>query len=73
VEPTTPCATKTTKEEKAINQQVIGDRRFFTGRGSIRRSVSSANSSQVSTPRRGGSSKNFTMGGKDPTIRLPEF
>jgi hypothetical protein len=73
VEPTTPCATNTTEEEKVVNQQVISGRRIFAGRGSSRRSASSASSSQVSTLRGDGSSTNFTMAGHDPTIRLPEF
>jgi hypothetical protein len=68
--------TKTYEEEKLVNQQVISGRRIFTGRGSSgnsRRSVSSTSSSQVSTPRGGGSTTKFTMAGQDPTIRLPEF
>jgi hypothetical protein len=76
VEPTTPCATKTSEEEKSVNQQVISGRRIFTGRGSSgnsSKSVSSTSSIQVSTPCRGGSTTNFTMAGQDPTIRLPEF
>jgi hypothetical protein len=59
------------EEEKPVNHQVISGRRIFTGRGSSRRSASLASSSQVSTPHGGGSSANFTMVGKDPTIRLP--
>jgi hypothetical protein len=73
VEPTTPCATKTSEEEKPINQQVISGRRFFIGHGSSSRSASSTSSSQVSTLREGGRSKNFTMEEQDPTIRLPDF
>jgi hypothetical protein len=73
VKPTTPCATKTSKEEKSVNQHVISGRRIFTRRGSSgnsSRSVSSETSSQVS---KGGSTTNFTMKIQDPTIRLPEF
>jgi hypothetical protein len=73
VEPTTPCVTKTTQEEKVVNQQVISGRVIFSGCGSNSRSVSSTSTSQVSTPRGGGRSTNFTMLGQDPTIRLPEF
>jgi hypothetical protein len=73
VEPTTPCVTKTSEEEKLVNQQVISGRIIFTGHGSSRRSESSTSSSQVSTPRGGGSLENFTIVGEDPTIRLPEF
>jgi hypothetical protein len=73
VEPTTPCATNTTEEEKAVNQQVISGKIIFPGRGSNSKSASSTSSSQVSTPRGGGSSTNFTMEGKDPTIKLSEF
>jgi hypothetical protein len=76
VEPTTPCATKTNEGRKMVNQQVISGRSIFTGRGSngiSSKSLSSTHSSQVSTPRRGGSSINFTMARLDPTIRLPEF
>jgi hypothetical protein len=73
VEPTTPCTTNITEKEKAVNQQVISGRRFFSGRGSSRKSVSSTSSSQVYTPRGGGSSTNFTMAGQYPTIKLPEF
>jgi hypothetical protein len=29
MEPTTPCATKTSEEEKLVNQQVISGRRIF--------------------------------------------
>jgi hypothetical protein len=73
VKPTTPCATKTSKEEKSVNQHVISGRRIFTRRGSSgnsSRSVSSETSSQVS---KGGSTTNFTMKIQDPTIRLPKF
>jgi hypothetical protein len=76
VEPTTPCVTKTSKEEKLVNQQVIRGRRTFTGHGSSGKSsrrVSSKSSSQLSTPCGGGSKTNFTMEGQDSTIRLPEF
>jgi hypothetical protein len=76
VEPITPCATKTSEEEKPVNQQVISGRMIFTGCGSTRnssRSVSSSSSSQLSTSHEGGSITNFTMEGQDPTIRLPEF
>jgi hypothetical protein len=55
---------------------VISGRRILVGSGSSgnsRINISSTSSSQVSTPHRGGSTKNFTMEGKDPTIRLPEF
>jgi hypothetical protein len=65
--------TKTSEEEKPVNQQVISGRIIFTGCGSSSRSASSTSSSQVSTPCGGGSSTNFTMEGQDPTIRLPEF
>jgi hypothetical protein len=35
--------------------------------------ASLGNLSQLSTPRRGGSSSVFGMAGHDPTIRLPKF
>jgi hypothetical protein len=73
VEPTTPCVTNTTEEEKEINQQVISGSIIFSGRGSSSRSASLASRSQVSTLCGSGSSTNFTMGGQDPTIRLPYF
>jgi hypothetical protein len=76
VEPTTPCATKTSEEEETFRQQVISGRRILVGCGSSgnsSKSISSTSSSQVSTPHRGGSTTNFTMAGVDPTIRLPEF
>jgi hypothetical protein len=76
VEPTTPCANKTTKEEKLVNQQVISGRIIFTEcwlSGNSRRSIISTSRIQVSTLCRGGSSTNFTMEGQDPTIRLPYF
>jgi hypothetical protein len=68
--------TKTSEEEKMVNQQVISGRRIFTGCGSSgnsRRSISSTSNNQVSTPYGGGSTTNFIMEGVDPTIRLPEF
>jgi hypothetical protein len=68
--------TKTSEEEKSVNQQVISGRRIFTRRGSSgnsSRSVSSTSNIQVSTPHGGGSITKFTMARQDPTIRLPEF
>jgi hypothetical protein len=73
VEPTTPCATNTTKEEKIINQQVISGRRIFSGCGSSSRCASPTSSILVSTQCGGGISTNFTMTGQDPTIKLREF
>jgi hypothetical protein len=68
--------TKTSEEERPVNQQVISGRRIFIGSessGNSSRGVSSTSSSRVSTPHGGGSTKNFTMAGQDPTIRLLEF
>jgi hypothetical protein len=76
VEPTTPCATKTSKEEEPFRKQVISGRRILVVRwssGNSSKSISLASSSQVSTPHGGGSTTNFTMAGVDPTIRLLEF
>jgi hypothetical protein len=48
VEPTTPCETKTSEEEKLVNQQVISGRRIFTGRGSSGNSSKSVSSTTSS-------------------------
>jgi len=45
VEPTMPCVTKTSEEEKKINRQVIIGRRIFTGLGSSGKSTRSISSS----------------------------
>jgi hypothetical protein len=76
VEPISPCLTKTTEEEKLVNQQVIGGRRIFVIRGSSgisSKSLSSTSNSQVSTPYRGGSTTNFIMAGVDPTITYENY
>jgi hypothetical protein len=76
VETTTPCANKTSNEEKQVNQQLISGKRIFAGNGSSgssRRSISTPSSIQVSTSRESGTTKNFTMVGQDHIIRLPEF
>jgi hypothetical protein len=64
VEPTTPCATKTSKEVETFNQQVISGRRILIGHGSSGNSnkiISSTSRNQVSRLHRGGSTTKFTM------------
>jgi hypothetical protein len=76
VEPTTPFATKTSKEEEPFRQKVISGRRILVGRGSIgssSKNKSSSSSIQVSTLPIADSAVNFTMEGVYPTIRLPDF
>jgi hypothetical protein len=73
---TTPCETKTFEEEETFRQQVISGRRILVGSGSggnLRKSISLASSSQVSTPYKGGITTKFIMERVDPTIRLAEF
>jgi hypothetical protein len=76
VEPINPCATNTPKRTPPFRQPKFGGSPTAGSTSTQRETTggaSSGNLSQVSTPRRGGSSSVFGMAGHDPTIRLPEF
>jgi hypothetical protein len=76
VEPINPCATNTPKRTPPFRQPKFGGSpttgSTYTQRATIG-GASSCNLSQVSTPRRGGSSSIFGMERHDSTIKLPKF
>ena len=76
VEPINPCATNTPKRTPPFRQSNFGGSlkaESTSTQGATTGGASSGNTSQVSTPRGGGSISIFRMVGHDPTIRLPEF
>jgi hypothetical protein len=76
VERINPCATNTPKRTPPFRQPKFGGSsttRSTSTLGETTRGASSGNTSQVSTPREGGSSSIFRMEGHNPTIRLLEF
>ena len=76
VEPTNPCATNTPKITPSFRKSKFGESlitRSTSTLGEKTRGSSSGSTSQVSSPRGGGSSFVFRMAGNDPTIRLLEF
>jgi hypothetical protein len=76
VEPINPCTTNTPKRTPPFRQPQfirIPTARSTSTLGTTTRGSISGNTSQVSTPRGGGSSSVFQMERHDPTIRLPEF
>jgi hypothetical protein len=76
VEPINPCANNTPKRTPPFRQPKFGGisiARSTSTLGETTRGASSGNTSQVSSPHRGGSSLVLRMAGHDSTIRLPEF
>ena len=76
VEPMNPCVTNTPKRTPPFRQPKFGGSpttRCTYTLGETTGGTSPENTSQVSTPRGGGSSSVFRMERHDPTIRLPEF
>jgi hypothetical protein len=76
VEPINPCATNTTKRTPSLRKpksRGSPTARSTSTQGETTRGSSSGSTSQVSTPRGGGSSFVFRMAGNNPTIRLLEF
>jgi hypothetical protein len=76
VEPINPCVTNTPKRTPPFRQPKFGGSpkaRSTSTTGATSGGASSGNTSQVSTPRGGGSNSVFRMAGHDPMIRLPEF
>jgi hypothetical protein len=74
VEPINPCATNTPKRTSPFRQLNFGGSPIARSTSTIRETTggaSSGSTSQVSTPREGGSNSVFRMAGHDPTIRLP--
>jgi hypothetical protein len=75
VEPTTPCATKTSGKKENFRKPLISGRRSPIGQGTNGNSsgsMISTSSSQLSTPCIGHTT-NFKMEGIYLTIRLPKF
>jgi hypothetical protein len=76
VEPINPCATNTPKRTPPLRKPKFRGSptaRSTSTQGETTRGASSGSTSQVSTPRGGGSSFIFRMAGNNPTIRLLEF
>jgi hypothetical protein len=76
VEPINPCVTNTSKRTSSFRQPKFGGSPTVgstSTQGETTGRASSGITSQVSTPRGGGSSSVFRMAGHNPTIRLPEF
>jgi hypothetical protein len=74
VEPMNPCVTNTPKITLPFRQPKFGGSltvRSTSTLGATTGGASSGSTSQVSTPREGGSSSIFRMEGQDPTIKLP--
>jgi hypothetical protein len=68
--------TNTSDKKEPLRQPKISSKKILVSRGTggnSSRSTSSSSSSQLSTPYTGGSTKNSTMVGENPTIRLPKF
>jgi hypothetical protein len=76
VESVTPCATSTPERTRMSRQLNFSGRRMIGKKSSQGESTGGAiscSNSKISTPRRGCSSTQFKMEGRDPMIRLPEF
>ena len=76
VEPINPCATNAPKRTPSFRQPKFGGSliaRNTSTVGETTGGASSGSTSQVSTPRDGGSNSVFRMAGHNPTIRLPKF
>jgi hypothetical protein len=74
VEPINPCVTNTPKRTPSFRQpkfEGISIAGSTSTQGASTGGSSLGNPSQVSTPRKGGSSSVFRMAGHDPTIILP--